>query len=130
MRNSKQCLSIALILIISWLAEGCISQLTVAQMTGLTNEELNLIPKMAKVVITETDMKQDSAFEVVMNILIARGHRIQKDDKARGYINTEGKDVGNGTYQRMSITFNGAVVRIETECNACTTESLKSVIIY
>ena len=45
-------------------------------------------------------------YNEIYSSLLLRGHRIDKDDKERYYITTEGKDVGQSTLQRSTIVIN------------------------
>lgn len=86
------------------LLTSCVSMSHITKTSGLSERYLKDIPKEAKVVIVQKNISADKLYDEVYTILLARNHRIAKDDKERHYITTEGKDVGEDTYQRMIIT--------------------------
>ena len=87
-----------------FLLTSCVSMSHITSTSGLKEDYLKDIPKEAKVVIVQKNISADKLYDEVYTILLARNHRIAKDDKDRHYITTEGKDVGEDTYQRMIIT--------------------------
>lgn len=85
---------------------SCIGLSHIAQTSGLNEDDLSLIPKDASEVIIEKDIPALEMYNEIYSSLLLRGHRIDKDDKERYYITTEGKDVGQSTLQRSTIVIN------------------------
>jgi hypothetical protein len=99
---------------------GCIGVSYITATTGANESLIRDIPRGSKVVIVEKEnIEEDDLYNEVYDILLSRGHRIQKDDHVRHFITTEGKDVGESTLQRMTLvvtgTANGAKLKITTE---------------
>lgn len=94
---------------------GCVGTGTIVGTSGLTQSELSTIPHGAtEVIITGADRAQ--LYNLIVDALIQRGHRISHEDKERFYLTTEGKDVGQSTLQRMTIVVNAnaeAVIKTE-----------------
>lgn len=110
---------LAFVLLFS-LMQACISVSQISATSGLEEEYLRNIPQYARIVYVEkNNITPDDLYEEVYTILLLRGHRILKDDKARHYITTEGKDIGQSTLQRMTLVVieeeNGSKVKISTE---------------
>src|SRR5690606_443390 len=112
------------------LLAGCISTNHISSTSGLNQSDLDAIPASAKeIYVTVPGATPQALHEQVVNILIARGHRIQREDKERLYVTTEGKDVGESTLQRMVITTTevpnvGAVTKIVSEWRAGTSATM------
>jgi|SRR5690606_38568102 len=84
---------------------SCVGTATISATSGLSQHELSAIPKGAtEVIIIGEDRSQ--LYERIVDALIQRGHRINREDKERFYVTTEGKDVGESTLQRMTIVVN------------------------
>ena len=99
---------------------GCIGVSYITATTGANESLIREIPRGSKVVIVEKEnIKEEDLYNEVYDILLSRGHRIQKDDHVRHFITTEGKDVGESTLQRMALvvsgTATGAKLTITTE---------------
>lgn len=84
---------------------SCIGTSTLTKTSGLSDAELSAIPKGATEVVIQGE-DRESLYNKIVDVLIQRGHRISREDKERFYIVTEGKDVGESTLQRMTITIN------------------------
>jgi hypothetical protein len=104
---------------------GCISVSYISTSSGVNEDLLSNIPTGAKIIIVDKmNVSADSLSEELVTILISRGQRIFKDDKARHYLTTEGKDIGQSTLQRITINViekgNNSQLRINTEWKAGT----------
>jgi hypothetical protein len=114
---------VALVTIISILilSNSCISKFLIVETSGLSKDEINSIPKGTSTVFVKKQISPDNLYEESAMVLVSRGHRIEKEDKDRLYIATEGKDVGESTQQRMFISItekNGtSTAKILTEWN-------------
>lgn len=105
-----------------FLLTSCLSMSHITTTSGLDESSLKDIPKEAKVVVVQKNIPVDKLYEEVYTVLLTRNHRIAKDDKKRHYITTEGKDVGQDTYQRVIVAIiekgNTSTMRITTEWKA------------
>lgn len=81
---------------------SCVGTSSITGTSGLSQAELSAIPKGATEVIIH-GQDRNELYERIVNTLIQRGHRINREDKDRFYLTTEGKDVGESTLQRMTI---------------------------
>lgn len=92
--------------------------------TGVPERELMNIPDNARTIIVKKKTTADSLYNEFYNALLTRGHRIANSDNQRLFINTEGKNIGMSTLQRMTVIVNEqsgyAVIRIQTEWMAGT----------
>lgn len=61
------------------------------------------IPNGADKVVLSSALPTDSLFNEVFSVLTEQNFRISSENKSIGYLSTEGKDIGSGTYMRMSI---------------------------
>lgn len=94
---------------------SCVGTSSITGTSGLSQAELSAIPKGATEVIIH-GQDRHKLYERIVNILIQRGHRINREDKDRFYLTTEGKDVGESTLQRMTIVVSeDAEATIRTE---------------
>jgi len=102
---------------------ACISTLTISNTSGLSQEEIDQIPKGAsKVIVKMHGVTPDALYNDIYAALIKRGHRVMKSDKEHHYITTEGKDIGESTMQRMTI-----VITNESDyCQAIITSEWKA----
>lgn len=92
--------------IVSVIMTSCIAISNISTISGVPEASLQNIPKGANIIIIDVPGSSiDDLYEEVISILLSRGHRISKEDKERHYINTEGKDVGQSTLQRMTLVF-------------------------
>ena len=94
---------------------SCVGTSSITGTSGLSQAELSAIPKGATEVIIH-GQDRNELYERIVNILIQRGHRINREDKDRFYLTTEGKDVGESTLQRMTIVVSEnaeAIIRTE-----------------
>ncbi|MFA5587683.1 hypothetical protein [Proteiniphilum saccharofermentans] len=85
------------------LLSGCISMTHIAETSGIESEILKTVPKNATEVILKKDVSAIDLYNELYSSLLSRGHRIDRDDKERFYITTQGKDVGQSTLQRSTI---------------------------
>lgn len=69
----------------------------------LSKETQALIPPNANKVIISTEIPNDSLFILVSHLLVNNNFRIFNSDKEIGYINTDGKFVGEATMMRLNI---------------------------
>ena len=103
---------------------SCITKSLISETSGVNTSELNNIPNGAKEIIIERSGTAEELYNDLFTALLSRGHRIDKDDKERGYITTEGHDVGQSTTQRMTIVISekdiSAKANIITEWKAGT----------
>lgn len=94
---------------------SCVGTSSITGTSGLSQAELSAIPKGATEVIIHGQDRHE-LYERIVNTLIQRGHRINREDKDRFYLTTEGKDVGESTLQRMTIVVSeNAEATIRTE---------------
>lgn len=100
------------ILAISFLLQSC---LTWPVLRNSTTNEVIQIPKGAKEVYISSQVALDSVFNNLVITLMSNGHRIQKEDKDRLYLTTEGHDIGQSTFQRMVVSKQGNRLKILTE---------------
>ena len=82
---------------------SCITKSLISETSGVSSSELNIIPNGANEIIIERSGTAEELYNDIFTALLSRGHRIDRDDKERGYITTEGHDVGQSTTQRMTI---------------------------
>ena len=120
MKLPKLTIILATLLLLSSAMTSCGSVIDIAATSGLNQSYLDQIPQGVSIVyVNKKNVSADSLYEEVFTVLLSRGHRISKEDKARLYITTEGKDVGEWTMQRMAIliveTQDGADLKISTE---------------
>ena len=120
MKLSKPTILLATLLLLLSAITSCRSVIDIAALSDLNQHYLDQIPQGVSIVyVNKKNVSTDSIFEEVFKVLLYRGHRISKEDKARLYITTEGKDVGEWTMLRMAIliveTQNGADIKISTE---------------
>ena len=99
----RSVIAVTSFLFLSIFLSSCASVSTVSKWSGIQEDYLTNIPKETKTIFVEKQSSADVLFEEVTQILLDRNHRIIKEDKARHYILTEGKDVGESTYQRMTL---------------------------
>ena len=69
----------------------------------LPKETQTLIPPNANKIVLFSELPSDSLFDFAVNFLTANNFRIFSYDKGFGYINTDGKYIGNWTMMRMNI---------------------------
>lgn len=101
---------------------SCITKSLISETSGVNTAELNNIPNGAKEIIIERSGTAEELYNDLFTALLSRGHRIDKDDKERGYITTEGHDVGQSTTQRMTIV----ITDNETSAKAIMTTEWKA----
>lgn len=53
--------------------------------------------------VVSSALTADSLFNEVFSVLTDQNFGISSENKSIGYLRTEGKDIGSGTYMRMSI---------------------------
>lgn len=110
------------------LLSAFITTQTISKTSGLNSEYLNRIPAGAEEIVITKVISPDSLYEEIYSILLSRGHRIDKDDKERYYLTTEGNDVGESTLQRMVVLITEqeveSVAKIKTEWKPGTTATI------
>ncbi len=113
---------VAFLLILGILCTGCMSYSYVIDNSELTDADLPTIPKEASIIEITSDLPASDLYDQIYKVVISRGHRIQHENREMLNFNTEGKDVGSSTYQRMNVVVSelesGSKVRIDTEWKA------------
>ncbi|NLH53712.1 MAG: hypothetical protein GX459_12800 [Bacteroidales bacterium] len=117
--------AITILIFVSIITTGCITIGTLSQVSGLSKDYLNEVPPYSKMIYIEKEnVPIDKLYDELLGIIIDRNHRIVKDDRQMHYIVTEGRDVGQSTLQRMTIsikqTNNLCIAKIATEWKAGT----------
>ncbi len=69
----------------------------------LPKETQDLIPSDANKVVLSTEIPDDSLYILVSKLLVNNNFRIVNSDKEIGYINTDGKHLGDGIIMRLNI---------------------------
>jgi hypothetical protein len=95
---------IILFTLVSFLLTSCFTMQKISEISNLSEDELNEIPNEAKEVLIKKECSAKDLYNDIYDILIDKGHRINKSDEDRYYITTEGRDVGESTLQRMTIS--------------------------
>lgn len=87
------------------MCSSCIGTQHLQQTSGLTEAITREIPVNANTVtVTQSQTTPYQLYEYLIQTAISRGHRIDHEDKERYYFTTQGKDVGNSTLQRMTVS--------------------------
>ena len=90
MKLPKLTILLATLLLLLSAITSCGSVIDIAATSGLNQHYLDQIPQGVSVVyVNKKNVSTDSIFEEVFKVLLSRGHRISKEDKARRYITTE-----------------------------------------
>lgn len=104
---------------------SCLTTKVIESTSGISSTDLQKIPSNSSVILVKSSKPASVLFDEIATILLQNGHRIQNENQSRLYINTEGKDVGQSTLQRMTINVEevegGALGRIASEWKPGTT---------
>lgn len=92
------------LLIVFLIISSCASITDISTQLNTTVEFINSIPKKTEAIYVSKDCTNEQLYSEIEDLLIKRSHRIGSQNKEKFYINTDGKDVGFSTNQRMSIT--------------------------